>query len=503
MDVDLSLVIVLVVGALSGLLAQALRLPKVLGMIFAGVVLAPALSLGVTTACKDPSNPTSPASTMRTMALLLALARGAFGLDFSVVANVKLTVGMLAVAPFFVELLVEAAVAWAVLPASSGIGGTSPIRVAFLAAALWASLSPSLVIPNMLTIIDDEKSTSPAPHVILCAAPLEVAAALVAYGAMESGVESVVAGESSLSLLLVPIWLVLSVVLGVALAFALRAWRLVRDHEVVVKVIGKALPAEQLLTLLAIYLFAYSVCTPYYAKNLTAVVAALACVLGVRVLSPELAEMAGPQLKVGWAFAEVLLFVMTGVVVRGAIDSRSEAFSGGFFAVLLLGNLSRLVVDVFVAVVWHGQVQRAAATLLSPAEFKDESRASLLADESDVAADNADEPKREWWRDVAARAAFMWATTTPKATVQAALGGAPAASYIALGITQATGAFIQQSSAISILYCATIGSLLTHSLGRYLLKTALAAPRKTEAVPVKAAIEFISQPPTEIVSGTH
>ena len=84
------------------------------------------------------------------------------------------------------------------------------------------------------------------------------------------------------------------------------------------------------------------------------------------------------------------------------------------------------------------------------------------------------------WRDVAARAGFLWATTTPKATVQAALGGAPLAAAAALGIDAATGAFIQQSAAISILYFATIGSLLTHTLGRHLLATAFAAPPEGE-----------------------
>jgi hypothetical protein len=74
----------------------------------------------------------------------------------------------------------------------------------------------------------------------------------------------------------------------------------------------------------------------------------------------------------------------------------------------------------------------------------------------------------------------MWATTTPKATVQAALGGAPLAAAAALGISTETGSFIQQSAAVSILYCATLGSLLTHTLGRWLLATAL-APRARAA----------------------
>ncbi len=45
-------------------------------------------------------------------------------------------------------------------------------------------------------------------------------------------------------------------------------------------------------------------------------------VLTVRILCPDLAATAAAPLKVAWGFVEVLLFVLTGVVIRAAINSK-------------------------------------------------------------------------------------------------------------------------------------------------------------------------------------
>jgi hypothetical protein len=52
------------------------------------------------------------------------------------------------------------------------------------------------------------------------------------------------------------------------------------------------------------------------------VVAAVSHVLTVRILCPDLAATAAAPLKVAWGFVEVLLFVLTGVVIRAAINSK-------------------------------------------------------------------------------------------------------------------------------------------------------------------------------------
>ena len=483
------MVAVLGVGHFAGHLFTALRLPRVVGMIFAGIALAPALSPGVVTACSaGVPHAYAPASVARTLALLLALARGAFGLDFRGVARLRGTAAALSILPFLAEWVIEAAAARAVLPMDSGIAGVT--RVAFLAASLWAALSPSLVIPNMLQLVEEAgQSASRCPvepsNLVLCAAPLEVALALVSYGAVSSGIKSSVSGAPVTTLLLVPVWLGLSVALGASLAAVLAAWRRLRVHSLVASALGgDATPAEQLTAFVAAYMLSYTLCQDYMLPNLIGTVSALAYAFAVRWLCPDLARLAAPQLKTAWSFAEIFLFVFTGVVVRGAIDSRSDAFSLTFLCVLLLGNAARLLADVVVALIWRHETEVQAATAVIKAG--DEDLAVLLVDgsvagefasrEMSMTPANVQVAHIPFWRDIASRAGFLWASTTPKATVQAALGGAPLAAAVALGIDATTGAFIQQSAAISILYCATVGSLLTHSLGRYLLATSFTMP---------------------------
>ena len=91
MDVYTSIVALLLVGWGAGLVAQLTRLPRVVVMIFAGIAIMPAMhptvlsktTLNYQASSSSPAyGPTgvydtmSPASSIRTMALLIALMRG-------------------------------------------------------------------------------------------------------------------------------------------------------------------------------------------------------------------------------------------------------------------------------------------------------------------------------------------------------------------------------------------------------------------------------------------
>jgi hypothetical protein len=60
---------------------QALWLPRIIGMIGIGIALTPVISLGILNTCAGVEHAVNPASTIRAFALLIALARGAFGLQ--------------------------------------------------------------------------------------------------------------------------------------------------------------------------------------------------------------------------------------------------------------------------------------------------------------------------------------------------------------------------------------------------------------------------------------
>jgi len=221
----------------------------------------------------------------------------------------------------------------------------------------------------------------------------------------------------------------------------------------VVALLAAPEPTEALLVWLVLYTLAYELAGDAPAKALPRSIgflSALVMAVATQVRAPALAAAFADALKPVWAAAEAFLFVLTGVVVRGAFDGATPALSGGFLGVLVVGALARLGGDVVVGAAWvavegaaaHGGGARGA-----------------------VAALRAAPP-----RLVAERVALVWSTTLPKATLQASLGPKPLLEAAALGISVPAATFIAQSAAVSILFAATLGSLLTFSVGAHVAR---------------------------------
>jgi hypothetical protein len=168
-----------------------------------------------------------------------------------------------------------------------------------------------------------------------------------------------------------------------------------------------------------------------------------------------------------------------------------------FLAVLAAGAAGRLAADAAVAALWqaaigerarkceggggggscacrHGAARRAperealvaaaaapkAAPLRTPTPLSEPLPPPLALSGGDGA--GAGEPAGLWLR----RAAFLWSTTMPKATLQASLAPKVGAELVALGAAQATANFITESAAVAILVAALAGSVLTWTIGR-------------------------------------
>ena len=556
-----TLVAILGGGWMAGMLAQALRLPRVVGMIFFGMVLYPAAS-DVVVAAQTGVNPngggqllpgvvwpanrfgrqttspgaltpggygscaysaaaglnvcniaanasvaspntynvapqglSSPASVIRTVALLIALARGSVGLSLDTLRATPVTIALLATVPYAVELLAEGAVAPIILPDASGLTASPPCGFAvmgmmpYVASSLWAALSPSLVIPNMLALVDSRGPVGPGDaasparraliaaspsNVILVAAPLEVATALITYGSLLIAASATTSnppnelntGAAVDGVGLIVLWVLFAIALGATVAAALRVWRDVRALPAMLRQFQAPTPGEQAVAFFAAFFFSYVVCQDAYIPKLNNFVCALSMALSARVLCPGLAETLAAPLKFAWVTIEVLLFVLTGFVIRNGIDASSVGVSIQVVAVLLIGSLARLAADLVCALVW---------------QLGAEARARAAAGGSAAWA-----PAALSWRMVLFRAAFAWAVTSPKATVQAAVGGDVTthnANYGLIGVlpadavsaacpaayTSPVGAFVSVSCAFSILINATLGSILTWTLGVFLL----------------------------------
>ena len=454
LDPTLSVLAILFVGWLGTLAAAATRLPRIVPVILLGVALAPALHKSVLSACTDAgaaattgagSGAVSAASELRTFALLVALARGGLTMQLGNIARLRAPALLLCFVPYFAEVLVQVAVSRAALPDASGLSAAAgSLPLSLLAASVWAPLSPSIVIPNMLHFV--ETGLPRTAGLVMTGAPIEVATALITFSAVEGFVKSSVQGGDTGAGPIVG-WVVVQLFgsLAYGALFAGLFWAFVarvRPHPAVARLLAGSTttPAQEtLLVFIALFCLAYASCADYLVPRLVGLLAALAMALGTQLLLPALAAELAAQLKFVWLYAEAFLFVLTGVVVRAAIDTGSPALGGGFLAVLVCGSLVRLLADLLVALAWQRATARAGRAAETPRE-------SALA--------------------VLRRAAFLWSATTPKATLQASLGPRPAAEAAALGISALTGAFIAQSCAVAILYMALLGSILTYSVGR-------------------------------------
>ena len=159
------------------------------------------------------------------------------------------------------------------------------------------------------------------------------------------------------------------------------------------------------------------------ARRLIGFFAALCMAVGTQYLLPALADDLVTGLKPLWYFAECFLFVLTGCVIRPAIDAGySVDLFGWFFAVLLLGQVARMCADILVAISWQSVLTKSYPHSWS----------------------------NKQWGNVARRVAFVWFATMPKATLQASLGPKLTSPFKTAGALSASK-FVAPASAIAIL----------------------------------------------------
>jgi len=448
LDVYTSIIVILIVGWLGALTSQLFRLPRIVCMILFGIGLLPVLHPAVMDTPLTVSTSTgpltlhdaqNPASSIRSVALLVALARGGLSVKLSYFRVLGLPMIVIATVPYFLEFLIEGLVTPRILPASAGFGPSTP-SVAFAAASVWAPLSPSIVIPNMLAFV--EKGLTAAGRLVLVGAPLEVSTALLTEGIFDSYITATNLNKDPNTVLyFIPVYIIGSIAYGFAFAAGYLIYTRLRQAKAIACLFGKMDPIEPLFVFLLMFLLCYSTSIDdVNVPRLIGFFSAVSMGIGVQYLLPEVGDALCLQLKPAWTFAECFLFVLTGCVIRPVLDGgNASVVFGPFFAILLLGQLGPMVGDILASFLWQ-------ITLLRTAPWT---------------------WKRHEWRDLLGRVAFCWVATMPKATLQASLPSKLSKTFKA-GNYGAAAAFVGPAAAIAILYMATLGSVLTFSAGSFL-----------------------------------
>ncbi len=387
-----SLAFIFLLGLILGSLFTKLKLPALLGMIITGIILGPyVLNL-------LDSSILSISSSLRQLALVIILTRAGLAMDIEDLKKAGRPAFLMCFLPALFEITGTVLIAPKLL-------GITVLEAAIIGSVI-AAVSPAVVVPRMLKLIEEKRGTGKSiPQLIMAGASVDDVFVIVLFTSFlgfEKG-----GGLSAIKLVYVPVSIIVGIIVGLIAGYILvRLFKKfhMRDSVKVVillsvsfllleleKKIGEKVPFSALIAVMSI---------------------------GVGILKnyDVLAKRLSAKFSKLWVAAEILLFVLVGATV----DIKYAVAAGVLAVILILGALIFRMAGVFCC---------------------------LLGSRLDTK-----------------ERAFTMMAYTPKATVQAAIGGIPLAMGLACGELTLTVAVL------SILVTAPLGAFAIDYSYKKLLK---------------------------------
>lgn len=313
-----SLAFIFLVGLSMAAICQYLKLPRIIGMLVTGIVLGPyVLDL------LDPSI-LSISSELRQMALIIILLKAGLSLNLSDLKKVGRPAIMMSFVPASFEILAFFIFAPYIL-------GVTRIEAAVMGAVLGA-VSPAVVIPRMVQLIDSKYGTDKSiPQLIMAGASCDDIFVIVLFSTFVSMAQG---GHAHISdFLNIPVSIILGILLGAITGFILSIFfetayaykHLVRNSMKVIIILCFSFLLMSIETWLK---------GTISVSGLLAVVS-MACVIKIKsidAVSKRLSEKFGKL----WIAAEVILFVLVGAAVniRYTLDAGIAAILMIFIALI-------------------------------------------------------------------------------------------------------------------------------------------------------------------------
>lgn len=277
---------------LLGAICVKLRLPALVGMLLSGVILGPF--------CLNVLSPQllGISLELRQVALVIILMRAGLALDIEALKKVGRPALMLCFVPACFEIVAMVIIAPILID-------VSPLEAAIMGAVV-AAVSPAVIVPKMLKMVDEGVGTKKGiPQMIMAGGSVDdvfVIVLFTAFVALGQG------GEFHPSTIIqVPISIILGLVLGVV-----SGWLLVRFFKMV-----HLRDTVKMLILLSVAFLFLGVESGL--KGVVPISGLLAVMsMGATVLSryEVLAKRISPKYSKLWVFAEILLFVLVGASVN-------------------------------------------------------------------------------------------------------------------------------------------------------------------------------------------
>ena len=304
----------------------------------------------------------------------------------------------------------------AIMALGPSLLGLSLMESAILGSVL-AAVSPAVVVPLMIRFMEQGKGAEKGiPTMVLAASSLDDVFVIVVYSVL-IGIYTGASVGIAWQLVGIPISILLGIVVGLVIGVGLF------------KVFQKFNPRATKRVLVMLGLSVLLVRAEYIMQAWIPFAALLAVMaMGFIILEKDdhMAHEISAKLGKIWVFAEIVLFTMV-----GAQDDIEVAMEAGFAGALIIGL---------------GLVARSIGTY-----------GCLLGSELNVA-----------------ERIFVVITYLPKATVQAAIGGAPLAAMALAGMETGAGEIILAVAVLSIVLTAPLGAWAISVTGDRVLQVALA-----------------------------
>lgn len=389
----LSIALILIVGMSMGWICKKVKLPGLLGMLITGIVLGPYVLnlldesiLGIS-------------AELRKIALIIILTRAGLGLDLSGLKKIGRPAVLMCFVPASFEMI-------GMILLAPKIMGMTVLEAAIMGAVI-AAVSPAVVVPRMVRLMDEGYGTEKGiPQLILAGASVDDVYVIVLFSTFTGMMQG--KGASFVSFINIPV----SIFLGIAIGFVIGAGLAFYFAKVHIRDTQKVLIILSISFMLVVA--EDSLATPI---TFSALIAVMFIGIGLRKKRENVAERLSVKYGKLWVAAEVFLFVLVGATVNiqylGNVGIKA--------LVVIIGALIFRMMGVFICLI----------------------KTNLK------------------WRE----RLFTMMAYTPKATVQAAIGGIPLAlgfdcgntvltvAVLAIVLTAPLGAFAIDFSYKKLLSC--------------------------------------------------
>ena len=387
-----SIALIMLIGMSAGWVCRKVKLPGLIGMLFTGIILGPyvlnMLDSSILLVSAD----------IRKIALVIILTRAGLTLNLEDLKKVGRPAFLMCFVPATFEMIGMIILAPRLLDVS--------LIEAAVIGAVVAAVSPAVVVPKMIKIMEDGYGTKQGiPQLILAGASVDDVYVIVMFTAFTSLAQG--SNVSVMSLVNIPVSIIFGIIIGIIIGKALAVvWRKVHIRDTVKAAIFLS------VALLLVGVEA-SLNTPITFASLISVM-----FIGIALKKdrPEVAFRLSQKYNKMWVWAEVMLFVLVGATV----DIGYVAYAGVSAIVIIIGALIFRM---------DGVALFMAGTKLKLKET-----------------------------------AVCMHAYTPKATLQAAIGGVPLSMGLACGNTVLTVAVL------AIIITAPLGAFAIDMTYRKLLK---------------------------------